>query len=229
MQLNEKRYGTDNWLKQPDKKKDFISWTSLGVDNPNDENWLSYEEAQKIVQKAGIKSCQEYYNWKERPSNIPSSPYKTYKNEWNGWGEYLGTAFLSYEKAKKIVQQAGIKSCREYFSWKERPDNIPARPDIIYKNEWKGMGEYLGTDFLSYKEAQKIVQKAGIKTQKEYHNWKERPSNIPARPDIVYKNEWNGWGEFLGTGNGTTNFLFNRKANEILQKYLPKNQSRIAV
>ena len=175
MKLNEKRYGTDNWLKQPDKKEDFISWTSLGVDNPNDENWLSYEEAQKIVQKAGIKSCQEYYNWKERPSNIPAHPDRIYKKEWNGWGGFLGT------------------------------------------------------DFLSYHETQKTVQQSGIKTSTEYYNWKERPFNIPSTPNTVYKNEWNGWGGFLGTGNGTTNFLFNRKANEILQKYLPKNQSRIAV
>ena len=27
-----------------------------------------------------------------------------------------------------------------------------------------------------------------------------RPSDIPAYPDEVYKDEWTSWGDFLGTG-----------------------------
>ena len=149
MKLNEKRYGTDNWLKQPDMKKDFISWTSLGVDDnrrKHGTDFLSYHEAQKIVQQAGIKTVTEYRNWKEHPNNMPAAPNKTYTNEWNGWGDFLGTDFLSYHEAQEIVQQAGIETQKEYFSWKERPNNIPSNPDRIYKNEWNGWEK----EFLSY-------------------------------------------------------------------------------
>ena len=222
MKLNEKRYGTDNWLKQPDMKKDFISWTSLGVDDnrrKHGTDFLSYHEAQKIVQQAGIKTVTEYRNWKEHPNNMPAAPNKTYTNEWNGWGDFLGTDFLSYHEAQEIVQQAGIKSNQEYKRWKERPSNIPANPNDVYKNDWNSWGEYLGTgnvrekDFLSYKEAQEIVQQAGIETQKEYFSWKERPNNIPTTPNRTYKNEWNGWGEYLGT-----DFLSYHEAQKIVQK-----------
>jgi len=180
---------------------------------PFRKDFLSYKEAQKIVQKAGIKTQTEYRNWKERPNNIPSTPDRTYKNEWNSWGEFLGTDFLSYKEAQKIAQQVGIKTYREYRNWKERPSNIPSTPNTVYKNEWNGWGEFLGTDFLSYKEAQKIAQQVGIKSKTEYRNWKERPSNIPSTPNTVYKNEWNGWGEFLGTG-----FLSYKEAQKIVQQ-----------
>jgi len=113
--------------------------------------------------------------------------------------------FLSYHEAKEIVQKAGIKTVTEYWNWKERSSDIPAVPNITYKKEWNGWGEFLGTgnvskkEFLSYKEAQKIVQQSGIKSKTEYRNWKEHSNNIPSSPDTVYKKEWKGWSEFLGT------------------------------
>jgi len=76
----------------------------------NVRKFLSYKEAQEIVQKAGIKTQTEYYNWKERPS-----------------GRKYGTGFLSYNEAQKIIQQSGIRNSTEFRSCGERPCNIPAR------------------------------------------------------------------------------------------------------
>jgi len=112
--------------------------------------------------------------------------------------------FLSYKEAQKIVQKAGIKTVTEYRNWKKNcPYNLPENPHITYANEWKSWSKFLGFYFLSYKEAQQIAKKAGIKSRQEYKNWEYRwadikPNNIPLCPDRVYKNEWNGWGEFLG-------------------------------
>lgn len=56
--------------------------------------------------------------------------------------------------------------------------------------------------FLSYQEASKWAQDNSIKTCKQWAALKEnRPSNLPACPDNVYKSQgcWKSWPIFLGT------------------------------
>ena len=206
----------------------FLSFT-YGI-----EKFLPYEESEKIVHKQKFKNAKEYYNWKDRPYNIPSNPNITYKNNgWEGFGKYLGTGnvapsdikFLPYEKAKKIVCKKGFKNVKEYWNWKDRPDNIPFNPHRTYKNKgWEGWGKYLGTEtfstcdkeFLPYEESEKIVCKQKFKNVKEYNNWKDRPYNIPSAPNIVYKNRgWKGWGKYLGTGTIAFSYI----------KFLPYEES----
>ena len=47
-----------------------------------------------------------------------------------------GKTFLSYEEAKKKVNELGIKSTTEYRNWKTRThqENMPSNPDKTYKN-----------------------------------------------------------------------------------------------
>jgi len=114
--------------------------------------------------------------------------------------------FLPYKEAQEMVQKAGIKTSLEYRNWQDDFNNVPSEPSKVYKKDWKGWGEFLGTKtvsskagtFLPYHEAQKIVQKAGIKTSTEFGDW-NHPDNIPAAPNRTYKSEWNGWEEFLST------------------------------
>jgi hypothetical protein len=44
-----------------------------------------------------------------------------------------------------------------------------------------------------------------------------KPDDISARPDVAYKKEWKGWGDWLGTGNIASfkrEFLPFSKANQ---------------
>jgi hypothetical protein len=178
-------------------------------------DFLSYEEARDFVIRAGIKTSVEYFGWKERAHHrLPADPASSYiNNGWNGWGEFLGSGrtargrdFRSYEEAKAIVQEAGIKTGTEYDDWPERAAyKLPATPDIFYTEAegWNGWKTFLGTDkgFPSYEEAKAIVQQAGIKTRAEYTECPDRrAANLPGDPQRRYKgNGWNGWGEFLGS------------------------------
>ena len=101
---------------------------------------------------------------------------------------------------------------------KNFPLNIPKRPYEIYKKEWKGFGDFLGTGniaaknltFLSYKEAKQIVRKLKIRSSSEYTKlWrKEKLKNLPAGAPNVYKNQgWKGWSDFLGIRNNRGNFV----------------------
>ena len=128
-----------------------------------------------------------------------------------------GFDFVSYQEAQETVMKHGFASKRAFQDWKNNPNNIPGSPDATYQNSgWISWGVFLGTgnvhkkDWLSYEEAQDVVRKAGISTQPDFMDWKERPDNFPSQPNRDYKDEgWVSWGEFLGTGrrNNAAKFL----------------------
>lgn len=68
----------------------------------------------------------------------------------------------------------------------------------LFSNIGEISGRYLKTIFPKIDEAKREIVKNNIKTYKE---WKEfaRSSNggYPICPNKVYKNEWNGWKDFL--------------------------------
>jgi superfamily II DNA or RNA helicase len=100
------------------------------------------------------------------------------------------------------------------------PGYIPASPAKTYKrddygNKWTTWGAFLGTYrignrtlskmYRPYREAQLFADKLGLKSvndwrkylKNEFPNLPSLPSDIPRKPDAVYK-EWVGWPTFLG-------------------------------
>ena len=155
----------------------------------------------------------------KRPKSLPSAPYSVYV-EWKGWGEFVlpkSPRSLAYEKAQAVVRQAEIKTAREYQRWKDRPENVPAHPEVSYKNRgWQSWGDFLGTgsvvgsnaisytgrQYLSYEEARTFVRAAEITTEAAFHPWfkKEHPAGMPSNPQKTYKGKgWTSWSEFFGT------------------------------
>ena len=57
---------------------------------------------------------------------------------------------------------------------------------------------------MSFQDAKTLMQSQGIKTNREFIEWKKagkRPEDFPSNPQKTYKDRWKGWGNFLGTGN----------------------------
>jgi superfamily II DNA or RNA helicase len=183
-----------------------------------------FAEAREYVNSLHLKSSgdwQRYVKSGKKPADIPSAPYGTYKKDWKGWGDWLGTVtkretayYLPFEESKKLVHSLGLKSeyeWRNYIKSGKKPRNIPSNPHKVYRKQWKGMGDWLGTgtiatrkmEFRSYEDARKFVHSLGLKSQNEWHDYCEsgvRPNNIPSTPNQVYKGEWKGFGDWLGTG-----------------------------
>jgi len=81
---------------------------------------------------------------------------KTYKKEFKGMGDFLGTGtiaphlrkYRSYEKAKKYAQSLklkGVKEWTQHTKSKNFPKDIPAYPST-YKKEFEGMKIFLGNN-----------------------------------------------------------------------------------
>jgi hypothetical protein len=208
-------------------KDEFISWWDfLGVI----EGWngyMEYNELVKYIKPFNIKSGSEWNNyWKKnkKPDNIPAYPQNTYKKEWTSWGDFLGTGvvagiymkdkYVSYKEAEKFALKLKLKNQKEWYAWSkkgERPFNIPASPQMIYKSKgWDSWGKFLGTGvvadvnkvFLPYKKARKIIHSVGLKTAAEWREYSKttKPSNIPSNPKEYYSktNEWVDWFDWLG-------------------------------
>lgn len=197
-----------------------------GLISTQNRIYLGYDEALKIVRELKLKNQKEWRKYwaTNKPINIPSNPHHCYKNTgWQNWGHFLGTFrvsnkekdFLSYSDAKSYIQNQKLKNYAEWiiFRKKSKPDNIPGNPNITYKNKgWVGWQEFLGTKnkankdrvFINYNEARKFVRQLGLKNLRDWKQWyrNNKPVNIPSNPNVVYKNSgWNGFGDFLGTGN----------------------------
>ena len=231
----------------------IIDWLgSKRISNRN-RKYRSFTVAKKFVQSLSLTSSiswRVYCKSGERPEDIPSHPHVIYKNKgWIGYGDFLGNItddgskiprtkikFCSFTVAKKFVQSLNFHSrtgWEEYRKSGNRPKDIPSAPRDMYKKEWKGWGDFLGTGTLapkdrqyrSFEEARKFVQ--GLKL-KNTNDWKkycksgDKPNDIPKTPDQKYKKEWKGWGDFLDNGY-TREYMSFEEARKFVQGLKLKN------
>lgn len=102
----------------------------------------------------------------------------------------------------------GVISARKFDKYKAEghylPRHFPRIPDEFFKRKdsWKGWRDFLGypdqsRKYLTYKQASIVVRDHGICNSQRFKAWKDRPRNIPARPEYFYE-EWTSWNNFLG-------------------------------
>ena len=220
----------------PDLKYSKNEWTNwndfLGSKKTvnNKRNFLPFKKAREFVRTQNLKNFDDWRIWYKsttRPKQIPANPKRTYKNEFLGYADWLGTdtiasqkkgkMFLVFKDAKKFVQTIPPRTQQEwedYVKTQKIPNNIPKDPASFYrKNDtWKSWPDWFGTDkianryrvFWSYEKASTFAQSLKIQNQTEWFKFCKSgklPNFIPTNPQTKYKHEWKGWGTFLGTGN----------------------------
>jgi len=204
----EYQYQNEGWI----SFEDFIG-SAPGWDG----KYVSYNAAKKIIKKYEISSRSQWITFtkgNQKPYQIPSSPRGFYKNEWKGWGDFLGSdtiapqnkKFMSYKTAQNIITKKGISSWKEFNEFKKSsafPKKFPNAPQVVYKKEWKDFHTFLGKQkikYLDFKSSRDAVRKLDLRTQKEWHIYSKtkRPVNIPSNPQRIYAKDWKGWADFLG-------------------------------
>lgn len=215
----EKTYNIPSKPNNTYKNSGWNGWKNwLGYSKIN--KYLSYEEASQYVQDLGIDARDKWrkFSKEKRPKNIPALPNEIYKNNgWINWPYFFGTKNYLYEEAKKFVHKLNLATPKEwsdycqnkYSKLPKKPKNIPVQPTIAYINEWVDWEDWLGNSkYLPFEEAREFVRNLGLNGLVE---WKEysagrlshlplKPNNIPTNPGSVYANEWQGFGDWIGTG-----------------------------
>lgn len=133
-------------------------------------------------------------------------------------GKPRSNKYMSLADATEIVRNEILGSASQYKEWwdKNKPAAIPRFPYRAYP-DWTSWNDFLGTDnkfksgrttFRPFNEAliyaHQISKEQGMTS---YPDWREYirdnkdkvPSDIPSRPDVVYKSEWISWAHWLGT------------------------------
>ena len=151
----DKTYRGAGWISMPD----WMGYAGKEAMAPGGA--LSFVAARTFVRTLKLRSRKE---WKEysksgkRPSNIPSSPDKLYRNRgWISWPDWLGYegkevmapgSALSFVAARTFVRTLKLRSMKEWHAYSKsgkRPSNIPGSPDKVYRNAgWISMPDWLG-------------------------------------------------------------------------------------
>lgn len=185
-------------------------------------SWRPFEEAREYARNLGINGTLQWFSNSNLPKDIPKAASKVYKKEWISWGDFLGTnyialfnrEYLSYEDAKKVVVKFQFKNANDYWQACRSgivPSNIPNSPHHVYKSQFEGYGQYLGTgtkspknhEYMSFDEAKLLMKEFKISSKSQLSEWSKtlRPINFPSRPNKTYASLWNGWPDFFETDN----------------------------
>jgi hypothetical protein len=208
-------YRDDGWISWPD-------WLGNGKERVA---WKSFTEGRAVARGLELKGQKGWHAWsksEQRPSDIPSSPDKAYRDAgWVSWPDWLGNgkervAWKSFTEGRAFVRGLELKGWKEWKVWNEsgqRPSNIPGNPYKTYRDDgwvswpdWLGSeGRVLAKDMLPFAVGRAYARKLKLRSQKEWHAWSksgQRPSNIPAAPHLTYRDDgWISMPDWLGYGS----------------------------
>jgi hypothetical protein len=168
---------------------------------------LQSEKYWRIYRKGGL------------PSDIPSNPNREYLDEWQGWGDWLGTGrvadkdkiYRTYEEASAWAKEQGITKLQEWRAKtkdKSFPKDIPVVPHNTYKKQWTNWGDFLQTGYVHYKQRTRVsyqdakawARKMGVLRKEDWDMLSTNglmPPEIPTNVSKFYE-EWKSWSDFLG-------------------------------
>ena len=116
--------------------------------------------------------------------------------------------WVPYEQAKRWVRRLNIPNYKAFLKYVQDhglPEGIPRNPQITYGSTYISDSDFLGTErcyYLPYYQAKYYARTVQLTSRSKWLEWhrEQGPKTIPRHPDRVYE-EWETWGEFLGTDN----------------------------
>ena len=203
----------------------WVSWADyLGTGNISTALYVArpFEQARAYVRKLGFKNESQWRQYckgelpdmKRKPDDIPTNPHRTYRSEWQGMGDWLGTGnianynkkFRAFGEARRFVHKLKLKNVKQWLAYCQgkvpgkgmKPADIPANPErSYYYKGWVSYGDWLGTGtihpgkirYLSYDEVRDFVRSIGIKTCIEWKKYvRGDMPGLPPKPSDIPSN-----------------------------------------
>ncbi len=128
--------------------------------------------------------------------------------------------FLLFEEAKKFVISLKLKN---NASWKKynKPNCIPARPNIVYKTEWVSWDDWLGNKNISLLDLRKLLAENNINTKPKYLKF-YKSNMLASNPIKHYK--LSSWRELFNADYKKAEYLTYENAKFIVHKFKLRNQ-----
>jgi hypothetical protein len=181
----------------------------------NNPKFLSFKEARKLVHSLKLENKSQWMNYcisSSKSGKLPNDPQNIFSKEWIDWDDWLGVTqqeYLSFVEAKKIIVKLNLQTKQEWikFCKSKKQENIPSKPNLVYNDQWIDWDDWLGVtqqEYLSFVEAKKIIAKLNLILYKEWASYCKlgtKPKTIPNKPNIIYKNEWIDWDDWLGVND----------------------------
>lgn len=214
------------------KWKGMGDWLGTGTVQTQQRVYRPFRAAKALVQSLGLESQREYFAWQRAQArspagtDLPAQPQLVYADEWEGWGDFLGTGavapsrrrFRGFRPARAFVHGLGLKSLEDWYAWcgqRDRPLDIPTNPQRTYRGKgWISFGDWLGTGTLAtrlrtywpFPRARRFARRLGLRSQGEWRRWCQgklvhplsKPPEMPANPWRTYAADWAGWKDWLG-------------------------------
>ena len=175
---NDSWKGMIDWLGNEDRiRKPISEETKRKLSEANKGNWRPFEEARGFVRSLQLRSVREWEQYSKsgkdgipRPNDIPSHPAEAYKNDgWKGMIDWLGNE----DRIPELVSEETKRKISE-----------------TKKKSWKPFDEARG--FV------RSLQLKNTREWEEYRNSGKKPDDIPSHPNVIYKNDWVSWPDWLG-------------------------------
>jgi len=182
--------------------------------------FASYKDTKSFAKKHNVKSISQWKKLikkigKKWPKNIYKAPANRHK-EWKNWETFFGTDnkkyYYTYQIAKQKIKKLKLLSNSDYSKKRKSGflnEMFPSNPNVVYKRDgkWLSWNEFLSKDskrriqYISFKKLKQLIKKYNVKKRLQYNSLRTRlkNKNLPSEPEKIYKSEWKGWSDFLGT------------------------------
>jgi hypothetical protein len=200
--------------------KGYGDWLGTGNVAPTKRVFRPFTEARAYVLSLKIENQDawlDYCRSDKRPDDIPVNPDSVYLAEFESYGDWLGNENIStwkrvyrpFTEARDFVHTLALKNSAQWYAYckaGKKPDDIPSHPQQVYRAEYQGMDDWLGTgrtrNYRPFAEARAIVHTQDLTSYKqwiEYCQSGKKPPDIPSAPWRRYRAEYKSIADWLGT------------------------------
>lgn len=184
-------------------------------------NFLNYKAAREIAHQLKLACRREWHvlaTAKKLPEGVPANPVIVYGTDFLGWDDWLGhntpttnPRVMPFNHIRTYAQSLGLTTRAEWerhCASPKVPAGLTPTPEVDYPGDFAGWPDFLGSAYtgvapamhLPFTEARDYARSLRLKT---FQAWQEhlasrRLPGIPARPDIVYADQWINTTDWLG-------------------------------